>query len=361
MFVLFSYAYQKNILKVPFTIKKKILVIQTAFIGDAILATSVLEKLYERFPQAQIDYLVRKGNESLFAAHPFIHKLYVWNKKGNKYKNLLKILKEIRKEEYLYVINLQRYLSTGIVTSFSGASVKIGFDKNPLSSYFTKKFKHDFQSGKHEIERNHQLIAYITDPNPAMPKLYPSKQQFEKVEKYKNTDYVCISPASVWFTKQLPAKTWIELIKALEKNYKIYLLGGPDDKKLCEHIRLNAESPKTFNLAGKLSLLESAALMKNAVMNYTNDSAPMHLASSINAPVTAVYCSTIPGFGFGPLSDDSYIVETGKDLSCRPCGLHGRRSCPQNHFECATTITVDGLLFGLKDRLKNASGNKKNA
>ncbi len=344
----------------PFTIKKKILLIQTAFIGDAILATSVLEKLHEKFPKAQIDYLVRKGNESLFAKHPFISKLYVWNKKGNKYKNLLKILREIRKEEYTYVINLQRYLSTGVITAFSGATVKIGFDKNPLSRYFSKKFRHDMKSGKHEIERNHQLIKAITDINPAMPRLYPSNEQFAKVQKYKNADYVCISPASVWFTKQLPAEKWIGLIKALEKDYKIYLLGGPDDKQLCENIRLASESPKTFNLAGKLSLLESAALMKDSVMNYTNDSAPMHLASSMNAPVTAVYCSTVPTFGFGPLSDDSYIVETAKELKCRPCGLHGKRACPQKHFDCAMTITVDGLLFGLKDRLKNATGNKKN-
>ena len=344
----------------PVSIKKKILVIQTAFIGDAILATSVLEKLHEHFPQAQIDYLVRKGNESLFRQHPFIHKLYVWNKKGNKYKSLLKILKEIRKQKYLYLINLQRYLSTGVVTTFSKAAVKIGFDKNPMSKYFDKVFKHNMQSGMHEIERNHQLIAAITDPNPAMPKLYPTKQQFEKVEKYKKTAYVCISPASVWFTKQLPAEKWIELIKTLEKNYKIYLLGGPGDKNLCENIRLKAESPKTFNLAGKLSLLESAALMKDATMNYTNDSAPMHLASSMNAPVTAVYCSTVPAFGFGPLSDDSYIVETAKKLSCRPCGLHGRRSCPQKHFECAQSITVKGLLFGINDLKKNATRNKKN-
>ncbi|MCF6240354.1 MAG: glycosyltransferase family 9 protein [Bacteroidales bacterium] len=345
----------------PEFLKKKILVIQTAFIGDAILATSVLEKLHKKFPFAQIDFLVRKGNEPLFAEHPFVHKLYVWNKKENKYRSLLKILSQIRKEEYLYVINLQRYLSTGILTVFSEATAKIGFDKNPLSRFFTKKFKHDMKSGIHEIERNHQLIKAISDENPAMPRLYPSKKQFEKVKKYKTTNYITISPASVWFTKQLPAKTWIGLIKELEKDYKIFLLGGPGDKELCEKIRLQAESPKTFNLAGKLSLLESAALMQDAVMNYTNDSAPMHLASSMNAPVTAVYCSTIPEFGFGPLSDDSYIVETAKDLTCRPCGLHGRRSCPQKHFDCAMSISTYGLLFGIKDRLKNAGRNKKNA
>jgi len=41
----------------------KILVIQTAFIGDAILATGVLEKLHRHFPESKIDFLVRKGNE----------------------------------------------------------------------------------------------------------------------------------------------------------------------------------------------------------------------------------------------------------------------------------------------------------
>ena len=63
-------------------------------------------------------------------------------------------------------------------------------------------------------------------------------------------------------------------------------------------------------------------------MNYVNDSAPMHMASAVNAPTTAIYCSTIPSFGFGPVATDSVIVETKKELECRPCGLHGRKKCP---------------------------------
>ena len=117
-------------------LKKTILVIQTAFIGDAILATSVIEKLYERFPKAKIDFLIRKGNESLFEGHPFINHLYIWDKNGNKYQSLLKILKEVRKEDYLYLVNLQRFLSTGVFTALSGAGKKFGFIKNPLSFSF---------------------------------------------------------------------------------------------------------------------------------------------------------------------------------------------------------------------------------
>jgi heptosyltransferase-2 len=88
--------------------------------------------------------------------------------------------------------------------------------------------------------------------------------------------------------------------------------------------------------------------MKDATMNYVNDSAPMHLASAMNAPVTAIFCSTVPAFGFGPLSNKSVVIESKEKLTCRPCGLHGYRACPQKHFKCATTIESDALLASLQ-------------
>ena len=64
---------------------QKILIIQTSFIGDVILATSVVEHLAYHYPTAQIDFLLRKGNESLLKGHPHIHQTLVWNKKEKKY------------------------------------------------------------------------------------------------------------------------------------------------------------------------------------------------------------------------------------------------------------------------------------
>jgi heptosyltransferase-2 len=84
--------------------------------------------------------------------------------------------------------------------------------------------------------------------------------------------------------------------------------------------------------------------MRTALMNYVNDSAPLHFASAVNAPVTAVYCSTIPAFGFGPLSDERFIVEIPEPLECRPCGLHGYKACPLGHFNCAYHIGDHQLL-----------------
>lgn len=328
---------------------KKILVIQTAFLGDVILATGVLEKLHEHYPDARLDMMVRKGNESLLLNHPYLNDIYVFNKK-EKIKSLLKNIRKIRNEKYDLVINLQRFMTSGMITILSGAIKTIGFKKNPLSRLFSERYEHEIgvNAETHEIGRNHQLVAGITDPVPGKPVLYPAPTDLDHVDQYKGSPFICIAPASIWFTKQYPAEQWVDLINYL-RDYKIFLLGAPGDLELCHRIKGNSEHADIVILAGKISLLQSAALMKGAVMNYVNDSAPMHLASATNAPVTAVYCSTIPGFGFGPLSGKSLVVETNESLNCRPCGLHGHQACPEGHFRCAKTIKTKQLLNSVKN------------
>lgn len=322
----------------------KFLIIQTAFIGDVILATAVVEKLHLHYPDAQIDFMLRKGNEGLLVNHPFIKNVFVWDKKKGKIKNLISITRQIRKKRYNFVFNLHRFSSSGFVTVFSGAENKIGFDKNPLSFLFTKKIKHEIGNGKHEIERNQQLIENITDNNTLKPKLYPTADNFESVKKYQSANYCCIAPTSVWFTKQFSREQWVKLCDIIEEQTFIYLLGAPSDANACDWIINKTKHKNIINLAGKLNFLESAALMKNASMNYVNDSAPMHIASAMNAKTTAIFCSTIPSFGFGPLADNARIIETQEKLDCRPCGLHGHKACPQGHFKCSETIDIIKII-----------------
>jgi len=154
-------------------------------------------------------------------------------------------------------------------------------------------------------------------------------------------------PASVWFTKQYPIEKWLDLINQFPAEFSIYLLGGNDDAPLCQSIKDKSNNIKVKVLAGKLNFLSSAALMKGAKMNYTNDSAPLHFASATDAPVTAIFCSTVPAFGFYPISSKSFIIETDEKLSCRPCSLHGLKACPLGHFKCAYTIETEKLLTTL--------------
>lgn len=326
---------------------QKFLIIQTAFTGDVVLATCLIEKLHAFFPDAKIDFLLRKGNEGLLQHHPHLNEVLIWDKKKGKYKTLWQLLKTIRKNKYDKVINVQRFASTGWLTAFSGATEKTGFDKNPFSWAFDKKIKHrmtEAHTSPHEIERNLSLIRHFTDDSIYKPRLYPTAGDDTFVEAMKLQPYVCIAPASVWFTKQYPAEKWQDFIQHLPLAYKVYLLGAPGEVGLCRDIAEKSSRENVVVLAGKLSFLQSATLMKDAVLNYVNDSAPMHFASAMNAPVAAVYCSTIPAFGYGPLSDESYIIETKESLDCRPCGLHGYRQCPLQHFKCAHTIDTRQLL-----------------
>lgn len=320
------------------------LIIQTAFIGDVVLATALAEKLHDRFPDSAIDFLLRKGNEDLLKQHPFLRQVIVWDKKNGKIRNLYRIAAVVRAQRYEYLINVHRFASSGLIALFSGARVKIGFDKNPLSFGFTRKVSHSIQPGIHEVTRNQELIASLTDHVPARPRLYPAPGDYDAILSYRSTGpYICVAPTSVWFTKQYPGEKWVAFLDELDSGTRVYLLGGPGDKPACERIRVSTRHPAVLNLAGKLGFLESAALMQYATMNYANDSAPVHFASAVNAPVTAVFCSTIPDFGFGPLSDKSFIVQINEPLTCRPCGLHGHRSCPQGHFRCALSISAGQL------------------
>lgn len=316
---------------------RKILIIQTAFLGDVILATPLVENLSRQFPHATIDFLLKKGNESLLSGHPKINQLLIFDK-SNKRRSFIALLKLIRKEKYDLVVNLHRFASSGLLTITSGAKETRGFKKNPFSFLYSKRFDHDIMSGTHEVDRNLSTIEDLLEIVERRPCLYPNSADFSAVAHWKKDRYYCLAPASIWFTKQAPPALWQYLIEKFDdEGIQFYLLGGPSDSELCEAIKELSQRKNVHNLAGKLSIMQSAALMKDATRNFVNDSGPLHIASAGNAPVTAFFCSTDPSFGFGPLSDHAEIIEV-KNLDCRPCGLHGHRACPKGHFSCGNGL-----------------------
>lgn len=317
----------------------RILIIQTAFLGDVILATPVVSELNRVFPNAQIDFILKKGNESLLAGNPKINEVIPFDKSKGKWKSIIKLIKKCRATDYDLVINLHRYASSGIIAGFSKGKKRYGFKKNPFSFLNTRSFEHQIGDGTHEVERNLQLVQEFNCASKKRPELFPSAEEKLSVQEYLKDEYFCIAPASVWFTKQLPKAKWIELVQQIGAEKTIYLLGGKADYDLCQSIIEDSNASQLVNLSGKLNLLQSAALIQHATRSYVNDSGPLHLASAMNAPVTAYFCSTVPDFGFGPLAEDSEVKEV-KNLSCRPCGIHGHKSCPQGHFKCGLEMEI---------------------
>jgi ADP-heptose:LPS heptosyltransferase len=194
----------------------------------------------------------------------------------------------------------------------------------------------------HETGRLLDLYAPLGKAVRTLPRLYPTASDLEAVAGHAHRSYITVAPASVWFTKQWPEEKWAEFISKMPQGLETHLTGAPSDRELCERIATKCGREVRIH-CGRLTLLQTAALMRGAVMNYANDSAPVHIASAVGAKVCAVFCSTVPGFGFTPLSEGSVVVETAQKLDCRPCGLHGHRACPKGHFKCAD-IGVERLL-----------------
>ena len=329
----------------------RILLIQTAFLGDVVLATALVESLAAGYPDAELHMLVRQGNQNVLEGHPRLAKVWVWDKR-RKYADLIRLLREVRAARFDAVVCVQRFAAMGMLTAFSGARIRSGFGKNPFSAFFTHTAEHLLPdpAGRHEIVRNQALLAPFPEAKPAMPRLYPTEAALAEAAPYQDKGkFVCLAPASVWSTKQWPERGWAELAYLLHKENQtsvFYLIGGPDDAVLAERIIRQADvfGSQIVNLCGRLSLMGSAALLSRADRLYANDSGPVHLASAVGCPTTAVFCSTVPAFGFGPLAPGSRVVEETTGLPCRPCGLHGYKTCPQGHFLCGRTIAAEAVI-----------------
>lgn len=310
----------------------RLLIIQTAFLGDVVLATSIVERLKNTYPDIIIDMMVKKGYEQVPEDHPYIHQVLSFDKSKKRLPLLYRLLGQIRKNAYDAVINLQRFSSTAFLTAFSGASHRVGFNSNFFASLYTKKVTHSLSKGLHEVQRNMQLLEGLTSTDFERPHLYPKTLHSKS---YLSDQFICIAPSSVWQTKRYPVEKWVSLILKIDKEIPIFLIGGPEDKDMCNTIVQACPSKQIKNKAGTLSIMESVSLIEKAAILITNDSAPLHFASAVNTPTIAIFCSTSPAFGFGPLADQSISIETRDQLDCRPCGIHGKKTCPKGHFNCS--------------------------
>ena len=329
-----------------------VLFIQPAFLGDAILATAMLEAWHARYPTSRVDVLVRRGNEGLFDGHPFVGRVWVWDKsRGQKGRDWWRTLRGIRSEGYGTIVNAHRFLSSGAWTVLGGAPMRVGFDANPLSWGFQRKLPHALNRGKHEVERNHTLIAEWVGGEPGAPRLYPRDEDRQWAEDWIPAGAILLAPASQWFTKQWPEDAWRSLLQLLQAQHPsgpVGLRGGKGDRGLLEDLAYTSGHPHVRIAAGA-QLLQIAAVMERSAVVVSNDSAPMHFASAMQTPTVALYLSTVPGFGFGPRAPRFRILEPGPELACRPCGLHGHRTCPLHHFACSRAVGPVAVLTAIEE------------
>jgi heptosyltransferase-2 len=344
---------------------KKILIIQTAFLGDTILSIPLVQSLKKINPEFVIDFMCIPSTANVLMNNPGISKVIIYDKKSSgKLSKLKDIIKVVREEKYDIIICPHRSLRSALITYYSKAKIRIGFDKNALSFLLTHKavYRRDY----HEINRNLELIKLIPGININQddfilkPEIYPVNEDVTIADKllgeFAQTgteNIICLAPCSKWFTKRIPELKATDIVNSLiSSGYKLILLGGKDDEIFCESVLTRVNNHNVINLAGKLTPAQSSLAITKAKALITVDSAASHIGSTTNTPIIIIYGSTIPGFGFYPLTSKHVIIENNS-LDCRPCTDHGRGSCPKQHFKCMKDINPDEIVSSLQTITSN--------
>ncbi len=332
----------------------KILIIQTAFLGDVILSLPMLQTLKNHMPDAFIDYLCIPSTAEGLKNNLMLRRVIVYDKAGrHNILGLFSAISRIRKENYDILICPHRSFRSALITYFSGAKFRIGFDRNSLSFLLSRKV--EYYSKAHEIERNLDLlkhlpaIKYRDEKTELKPKLSPSSHDIQFVEKLlsENTSsgkIVTFAPCSKWFTKQLPLSKSVEITKGLiDSGFRVILIGSYGDVGYCKQLERTLANRNLLNLCGRLAPLQSSVAISRSKCLVTVDSAASHLGSATDTPIVMIYGSTLPSFGFYPLTSRNVIIENNS-LNCRPCTDHGRKKCPLEHFKCMEDLSIGEIV-----------------
>lgn len=344
-------------------------IIQTAFLGDTALALYLPQKIKNIFAKngktCKIIFITLPAWGDLVKNAKCIDEVVFYDKKG-KHKSIFstfEIANSINSLKPDCIISPHKSFRTSLLVSLLQANTKIGFDKASLNFVYNHKIKYD--SSIHEIDRDFSLLTAFDDDFIGKEIKSIDEVEFDFGNKYKeiNKPYICIAPGSVWATKKWRTDYFADLINLIIKNeknnYNFVITGGKNDIETSNELmnflkdKLNKEiiSERTFNLTGKTSLNETQLILKGANLVITNDSAPTHLAELVNTNVLTIYGPTSPKFGFAPrLENSSYIELEG--LSCKPCHIHGKNTCPINTHDCMNNLLPQKVYEKVENMLK---------
>lgn len=325
--------------------------------GDLVLSTPLFEAARTRLGAGRIGAVVRPETANLLRNNPHVDDIFVYDKQGAQ-KGLLELIRlarRLRDAAYDAALIPHRSLRSALLGFLAGIPVRVGFDRSAGRLLLTDQVTY---RSVHEVERNLALFAsWEVDTKGIRPALYPDDADRKRVDALVRESGISpsepllgVSPGSVWATKRWLPGRYAALIRRLaeEYGYRSVLFGSSGDRPLCDEIA--AESGvDPLNAAGRLSLLQSAALAARCAAFVSNDTGMGHVAAAMGTPVVAIFGPTVPELGFVPYGQGHRVVEI--PLDCRPCSSHGGNRCPIGTHDCMRGIAVERVIEAVADQL----------
>jgi heptosyltransferase-1 len=331
---------------------KKILIVKPSSLGDIVHSLPFLNALRERFPKAEIHWVIAKGFEDLLTGHPMVKKIWVINKDiwkklsqiPSSFNEIRTLFKELRKERYDIVIDLQGLLRSGVITGATGSKVKVGFEEAREGSRFFYTCKVEGGKNIHAIDRYLKVAAFlgcnITEVCFPLPLSFNSS--LRTPHSALNEDYAVMVPGARWKTKRWYPEKFGELASLIP--IITVIVGAKGDKGIVKEI-LASSSGKSVSLVGKTDLKELIEIIRGARFVVSNDSGPMHIAAGLGIPVFAIFGPTDP-MRTGPYGKGHTVIR--EDVSCAPCF---KKKCAD--MKCMESLSVEKVYGMIKEKLQD--------
>ena len=328
---------------------QKIAIIRLSSIGDIILTTALIRCVYNKYPDAKISFIVKSAFYDLLKYNPHISEIITFDKNTG-FKGLLELRKKIKKQKFDWFIDIHNNIRSNILKRGIGISLKTRYHKRIFKRTMLVKLNiNRYPDTKLVLLRYFEAAGKmnVSYDQKGTDVLFSEKEalkvsSFLKSAGYDESKIAVICPGASYKNKQWLITGFTEVTGfLLDQNYQVVLLGGKNDFDTCQEINELGKF-NCLNLAGKMSLLESAALLKHSKITITNDSGMMHMAQSQNSPIVAIFGPTTKELGYFPMPENSEVVEI--DVPCRPCTHKGLNHCPKGHFQCMKNINSEMVV-----------------
>jgi heptosyltransferase-2/heptosyltransferase-3 len=342
---------------------KRIIVVDLMYLGDLLFAHPFFEQLRKLFPDSRIDLAANNNFAEIMRINPNIDHVYNYNKNWTAARSY-KFSKKLKMNNYHLGLNLQGNWRTAILLKLISPQLSIGFGGKGRGVFLDHEIERE-ENHKHMVDFYLDFLEKIKEiddlelnqqnsKSENLPELNLSDSQFasgvKKIEAIGlEQDFITLNTGGSWETKRWPAEYFAKLADNLiARGEKILFVGGPSDNERVKHVLDMTDADKrekTFNLSGKTTLIELAAVLKKSKLMISGDTGPVHVAAAVGTNTAAI---------FGPSDEEKYapkgkgknILIKNVDLDCRPCGEH---ECPLEHHLCMRDIAPDELITKLEN------------
>ncbi len=342
---------------------QRILLIRPSALGDVCRSVCVLAALRNRYPEAQIDWLVQNSFTQAIEHHPALSNVIPFDRKSygalckkGKFGPVLQWLRTLKKTHYDLVLDAQGLARSGFFAWSTKAARRVGYrDAQELAWLFLNE-RVEAPRELHTVDRMLRLPASLgaSIDTPDM-RLYAGDDELSQVIMEYPDRYAVVAPTSRWAGKCWPIERFTELTKRLTEHPaldRVVIVGGPGERLQCAPLlEMSEDHPKITDRVGSTSIAQLMAIISRSKLVVANDSAALHMAVGFNRSMVALLGPTDPAL-VGPYRRDADVI---------------RHAQPDDDFdfkkpdsvEMMQRISTDEVFEACKERLLTPSVVKK--